>query len=88
MNGFHVSLAWSLTEPSADVKSKVHAALEAEGANGVIRVKDNTLKMEVGNIKVKIGNAVHVVELGAGKSAGGENAELQHNRKRKTSIGS
>ncbi|KAF8246885.1 hypothetical protein K440DRAFT_552618 [Wilcoxina mikolae CBS 423.85] len=88
MNGFHVSLAWSLAEPSVEVKRKVQDALLAEGGGNkiLIKGKDCALKMEVGGIKVKIGNAVHVVELVAGKPTASE-IETRTG-KRKASVGS
>jgi hypothetical protein len=88
MNGFHVSLAWSLAEPSAEVQRKVQDALLVEGGGNKILIKgeDHALKMEVGGIKVKIGNAVHVVELVAGKPSG---CEIEtRTGKRKASVGS
>lgn len=88
-DGFHVSLAWSLTEPSAEDKRKVADELIAHGMkDGTIVLEggdgENTrLRMDVSGIKVKIGNAVHLVELGTGKL---EVVELTG--KRKASVGS
>jgi hypothetical protein len=84
MDGFHVSLAWSLAEPNAEVKRQVEEVLTSEGLrDGKIFVSNDNRKlaMEVSGIRVKIGNAVHVVELGAGKPEAVE-------RKRKASVGS
>jgi len=85
-DGFHVSLAWSLTEPAADVKRKIADELIAHGMKDgkiFLEGEDAGLQMEVSGIKVKIGNAVHLVELGTGKP---EVVELTG--KRKASIGS
>jgi hypothetical protein len=84
MDGFHVSLAWSLAEPNAEVKRKVEEVLTSEGLrDGKIFVSNDNhkLAMEVSGIRVKIGNAVHVVKLGTGKPEVVE-------RKRKASVGS
>lgn len=84
LDGFHVSLAWSLTEPSTEVKRRVkEAVVPGDTKEGKIFVRDNDRKlaMEIAGIRVKIGSAVHVVELGAGKS------EIIE-RKRKASVGS
>jgi len=88
-DGFHVSLAWSLTEPSAEIKRKITDELVAHGMKDGRFVPERgdgehgRLQMEVSGIKVKIGNAVHLVELGTGKP---EVVELTG--KRKASVGS
>lgn len=59
------------------------AVVPGDTKEGKIFVRDNDRKlaMEIAGIRVKIGSAVHVVELGAGKS------EIIE-RKRKASVGS
>ena len=84
-NGFHVSLAWSLTEPSADVQRVVEDKLGVGSGGVVLKGKEQSLRMEVNSIRVKIGNAVHSVELGAGKLAATDGGG--GNRKRKASLG-
>jgi hypothetical protein len=89
VDGFHVSLAWSLTKPSADVTEKLKDLLPPLKSTGDTKIclegTETSLKMDVCGIKVKIGNAVHVVGLGSKQLAV---AELGENRKRKSVGGS
>ncbi|KAK6505418.1 poly(U)-specific 3'-to-5' RNA exonuclease [Arthrobotrys musiformis] len=55
--GFHVSIGWSLTEPSKGLCEGISAAI----LNNRPELSDLTMKC--GTLKVKIGNAVHAVEL-------------------------
>ncbi|KAI5815452.1 hypothetical protein BZA77DRAFT_315811 [Pyronema omphalodes] len=89
LDGFHVSLAWSLTEPSSEAKRAIEEALEKAGYGSEIKVKDqqDPLKMEVKEIKVKIGNVVHIIELGTdGTGAQINGAAESRVGKRKASI--
>jgi len=85
-NGSHVSLAWSLTEPSADVQRVVEDKLGVGSGGVVLKGKGQSLRMEVNSIRVKIGNALHIVELGAGKPAATDSGG-GGTRKRKASLG-
>jgi hypothetical protein len=89
LDGFHVSLAWSLTEPSSETKRAIEEALEKAGYGTEIKVKDQQepLKMEVKEIKVKIGNVVHIIELGTGGTGAEINGAAESRvGKRKASI--
>lgn len=54
---FHVSLAWGLQKPSQATTDAVMRALAVQ------REKIAALKMGVRVLKVRVGNAVHVVQL-------------------------
>ncbi|CCX30746.1 Similar to hypothetical protein [Tuber melanosporum Mel28]; acc. no. XP_002840370 [Pyronema omphalodes CBS 100304] len=89
LDGFHVSLAWSLTKPSSETKRAIEEALEKAGYGTEIKVKDQQgpLKMEVKEIKVKIGNVVHIIELGTGGTGAEINGAAESRvGKRKASI--
>lgn len=67
MDGFHVSLAWSLSEPGKDTSNQVIEALMKSGGcgEGILgKGEKEGVKLQVDAVKVKIGNAVHIVELG------------------------
>ena len=53
-NGFHISLAWSLTEPSVD---------EQQRAAGIALDKITSLDISFSSVKAKIGNVVHSLNL-------------------------
>lgn len=55
--GFHVSIGWSLTEPSKDLCEGISAAISSN------RTELSDLTMKCDTLKVKIGNVVHAVEL-------------------------
>ncbi|KAK6504046.1 poly(U)-specific 3'-to-5' RNA exonuclease [Arthrobotrys conoides] len=55
--GFHVSIGWSLTEPSKDLCEGILAAILSN------RSELSDLTMKCDTLKVKIGNIVHAVEL-------------------------
>ncbi|KAK6330265.1 poly(U)-specific 3'-to-5' RNA exonuclease [Orbilia blumenaviensis] len=55
--GFHVSIGWSLTEPSRDLSEAISAAISSNQT----KLSDLTMKCDA--LKVKIGNVVHAVEL-------------------------
>lgn len=58
-DGFHVSIGWSLTEPPEQLRRDIATAQAA-------LVSDiSGLRMSCGALKVKIGNVVHALELGA-----------------------
>ncbi|PGH03367.1 hypothetical protein GX51_04098 [Blastomyces parvus] len=56
-DNFHISIAWSLTEPSREDKERI-ASLELG------KVKENEIPF--GSVKLKIGNIVHNLELPTG----------------------
>ncbi|EPS44648.1 hypothetical protein H072_1353 [Dactylellina haptotyla CBS 200.50] len=56
-DGFHVSIGWSLTEPTKEISQEISAAISE------VRADLQELKMRCDTLKVKIGNAVHTVEL-------------------------
>ena len=53
-NGFHISLAWSLTEPSVDEQQRVE---------GISLDKITSLDISFTSVKAKIGNVVHSLDL-------------------------
>ncbi|EGX49649.1 hypothetical protein AOL_s00078g138 [Orbilia oligospora ATCC 24927] len=55
--GFHVSIGWSLTEPSKDLCEGILTAISSN------RTELSDLTMKCDTLKVKIGNIVHAVEL-------------------------
>lgn len=62
--GFHVSLAWSLTKPTAEITKKVQSVLAIKGDRVTLDGGLTPFKMQVDNIKVKIGSTLHIIELG------------------------
>ncbi|KAK6336503.1 poly(U)-specific 3'-to-5' RNA exonuclease [Orbilia brochopaga] len=61
-DGFHVSVGWSLREPTAGLREEV--ALAVEGGQEVDKLSALTMRCET--LKVKIGNTVHALELKRG----------------------
>ncbi|KAG0137604.1 hypothetical protein HOY82DRAFT_547872 [Tuber indicum] len=84
LDGFHVSLAWSLTEPDKDVKAEVFEALKTHACWDKIFGKSEVerLKLLIDAIKVKIGNIVHIIELGKKEKQG----EAGNPKKRRASY--
>lgn len=80
-SGFHVSLAWSLKKPSPEVEERVRRVLDVKGDRVMMEDGETKFSVAVENIKVKIGNVVNVVDIGA--HAGTE--EACENRKRRMS---
>ncbi|TGZ82233.1 hypothetical protein EX30DRAFT_318270 [Ascodesmis nigricans] len=64
-SGFHASLGWSLTKPSPEVEKKVAEAVKMKGNGVTLEDEVTKLMVSVDAIKVKIGNVLHVVEVGA-----------------------
>ncbi|RPA89349.1 hypothetical protein L873DRAFT_1722259 [Choiromyces venosus 120613-1] len=72
LDGFHVSLAWSLTGPDKETKTKVLEALKKHACWDKILGdrEDGKLKLVIDAIKVKIGSVVHIIELGKKEKQG------------------
>ncbi|PWW74487.1 hypothetical protein C7212DRAFT_298691 [Tuber magnatum] len=72
LDGFHVSLAWSLVEPGKDTIAKVVEALKKHVCWGKILGQSEVerLKLAIDAVKVKIGNVVHIIELGKKEKQG------------------
>ena len=83
-DGFHVSLAWSLTEPDKNTKARVFEALKKHACWDKIFGKREVerLKLVIDAIKVKVGNVVHIIELGKKEKQG----EAGNSRKRRASY--
>ncbi|KAI5798968.1 U6 snRNA phosphodiesterase Usb1 [Geopyxis carbonaria] len=79
--GFHVSLAWSLTKPTAEIEKNVRSVLAIKGDRVTLNGGSTPIKMQVDNIKVKIGSTFHVVELGIPLDTPEEEATLSRKRR-------
>ncbi|KAJ6257834.1 U6 snRNA phosphodiesterase [Drechslerella dactyloides] len=64
-DGFHVSIGWSLGEPTAQLREDIASAMAGgrEGSDSGLDVELSALTMRCETLKVKIGNAVHALEL-------------------------
>lgn len=69
--GFHVSIAWSLQAPDAEVRDRTRRAMEGTEWEAVLG-----LRVQLGEVKIKIGNVVGSVELGRAREKGRERKGL------------
>lgn len=79
LDGFHVSLAWSLKKPSDETMQKMENAIMGEECCGkkiiTLKGRPQRMAMDVETIKVKIGNVVHAVELNKKEREEGSNSK-------------
>ncbi|KAF3920839.1 hypothetical protein ABW21_db0201546 [Orbilia brochopaga] len=57
-DGFHVSIGWSLREPTVQLREEIALAVQGEQEGGL-----SALTMRCETLKVKIGNIVHTLDL-------------------------